>query len=150
MNKSDSQEVVMNCKFNRSELIKSAIDSLDCSYAPYSHFNVAAAVLKSSGKIYTGVNVENDSYPAGICAERNAIFHAVACGEREITAIASIGGLNGQITDYCPPCGVCRQVMREFCDPEHMTVIIAKSADEYKEMTLAELLPESFGPDSIV
>ena len=140
----------MNSKFNRFELIKSAIDSLNFSYAPYSHFNVAAAVLASSGKIYTGVNVENASCPAGICAERNAIFHAVACGEREITAIAIIGGLNGQITDYCPPCGVCRQVMREFCDPEHMTVIIAKSTDEYKEMTLAELLPESFGPDSIV
>ena len=140
----------MNSKINRFELIKSAIDSLDRSYAPYSHFNVAAAVLASSGKIYTGVNVENASYPAGICAERNAIFHAVACGEKEITAIAIVGGLNGQITDYCPPCGVCRQVMREFCDPEHMTVIIAKSADEYKEMTLAELLPESFGPDSIV
>ena len=140
----------MNSKINRFELIKSAIDSLNFSYAPYSHFNVAAAVLASSGKIYTGVNVENASYPAGICAERNAIFHAVACGEKEITAIAIVGGLNGQITDYCPPCGVCRQVMREFCDPEHMTVIIAKSADEYKEMTLAELLPESFGPDSIV
>ena len=94
----------MNSKFNRFELIKSAIDSLDRSYAPYSHFNVAAAVLASSGKIYTGVNVENASYPAGICAERNAIFHAVACGEREITAIAIVGGLNGQITDYCPPC----------------------------------------------
>ena len=140
----------MNSKFNRFELIKSAIDSLNFSYAPYSHFNVAAAVLASSGKIYTGVNVENASYPAGICAERNAIFHAVACGEREITAIAIVGGLNGQITDYCPPCGVCRQVMREFCDPSQMTVIIAKSNDEYKEMTLAELLPESFGPDSIV
>ena len=140
----------MNSKINRFELIKSAIDSLNFSYAPYSHFNVAAAVLASSGNIYTGVNVENASYPAGICAERNAIFHAVACGEREITAIAIIGGLNGQITDYCPPCGVCRQVMREFCDPEHMTVIIAKSTDEYKEMTLAELLPESFGPESIV
>ena len=140
----------MNSKINSFELIKSAIDSLNFSYAPYSHFNVAAAVLASSGKIYTGVNVENASYPAGICAERNAIFHAVACGEKEITAIAIVGGLNGQITDYCPPCGVCRQVMREFCDPEHMTVIIAKSTDEYKEMTLAELLPESFGPDSIV
>ena len=140
----------MNSKINRFELIKSAIDSLNFSYAPYSHFNVAAAVLASSGKIYTGVNVENASYPAGICAERNAIFHAVACGEREITAIAIVGGLNGQITDYCPPCGVCRQVMREFCNPSQMTVIIAKSTDEYKEMTLAELLPESFGPDSIV
>lgn len=140
----------MNSKINSFELIKSAIDSLNFSYAPYSHFNVAAAVLASSGKIYTGVNVENASYPAGICAERNAIFHAVACGEKEITAIAIVGGLNGQITDYCPPCGVCRQVIREFCDPEHMTVIIAKSTDEYKEMTLAELLPESFGPDSIV
>ena len=135
----------MNSKFNRFELIKSAIDCLDRSYAPYSHFNVAAAVLASSGKIYTGVNVENASYPAGICAERNAIFHAVACGEREITAIAIIGGLNGQITDYCPPCGVCRQVMSEFCTGDFK--ILCAGEEEVKTFTLSELLPECFGSE---
>lgn len=140
----------MDLNFNRSKLIKTAFNSLASSYAPYSHFNVAAAVLADSGEIYTGVNVENASYPAGICAERNAIFHAAACGERRIIAIAIVGGLDGNITDYCPPCGVCRQVMREFCVPEQMTVIIAKSENEYREMTLAQLLPESFGPENIV
>ena len=135
--------------FNRPALIQSAIDSLKFSYAPYSHFNVSAAVLTGSGKVYTGVNVENASYPAGICAERNAVFHAAASGERELVAIAIVGGADGQITDYCPPCGICRQVMREFCNPEQMRVIIAKSAEDYKEMTLAQLLPESFGPDNV-
>ena len=135
--------------FNRPALIQSAIDSLKFSYAPYSHFNVSAAVLTGSGKIYTGVNVENASYPAGICAERNAIFHAATSGERELVAIAIVGGADGQITDYCPPCGICRQVMREFCNPEQLRVIIAKSAEDYKEMTLAQLLPESFGPDNV-
>ena len=136
--------------YSNTDLYKIALKARENAYAPYSNFKVGAVVLSEHDKLFGGCNVENASYPAGICAERNAIFHAVACGEKEITAIAIVGGLNGQITDYCPPCGVCRQVMREFCDPEHMTVIIAKSADEYKEMTLAELLPESFGPDSIV
>ena len=135
--------------FNRLALIQSAIDSLKFSYAPYSHFNVSAAVLTGSGKVYTGVNVENASYPAGICAERNAVFYAAASGERELVAIAIVGGADGQITDYCPPCGICRQVMREFCNPEQLRVIIAKSAEDYKEMTLAQLLPESFGPDNV-
>ena len=127
--------------------IQAALDSLKNSYAPYSKFNVAAAVLCASGKVYTGVNVENASYPAGICAERNAIFHAAACGERKITAIAIVGGKDGVVDGYCAPCGVCRQVMREFADPKELTVIVAKSADDYKEFTLAQLLPESFGPE---
>ena len=134
---------------DREKLIQAAFDSLKNSYAPYSCFNVAAAVLTDSGKIYTGVNVENASYPCGICAERNAIFHAAACGERKIIACAVVGGKNGEVTDYCPPCGVCRQVMREFCEPEKMTVVLAKSTDDYKEMTLAQLLPESFGPEKL-
>ena len=132
---------------DKKDLIQAALDSLKNSYAPYSQFNVAAAVLCASGKVYTGVNVENASYPAGICAERNAIFHAAACGEREITAIAIVGGKDVVVSDYCTPCGVCRQVMREFADPEKLTVIAAKSADDYKEFTLAQLLPESFGPE---
>lgn len=135
--------------FDRANLIKLAIENQKNSYAPYSNFNVSAAVLMASGKIYLGVNVENASYPCGICAERNAIFHAVQEGEREIVAIAIVGGPNYTIKEYCAPCGVCRQVMREFCDPQKMKVIIAKAVNDYKEMTLEELLPESFGPEAL-
>jgi len=138
-----------NETFDRGSLIRAAIDHQKNSYAPYSNFNVSAAVLMRSGKVYTGVNVENASYPAGICAERNAIFHAVSCGEKEIVAIAIVGGKNYTVTGYCAPCGICRQVMREFCDPRKMKVIIARSPDDYKEMTLEELLPESFGPEAL-
>ncbi len=134
---------------DRSALIKRAFEVQPKSYAPYSNFNVAAAVLCGSGKIYTGVNVENASYPAGICAERNAIFHAAAEGERQIKAIAIIGGPKGVVSDYCSPCGVCRQVMREFGDPKKVLVIMAKSPTDYQEMTLEELLPLSFGPESL-
>ena len=109
---------------------------------------VAAAVRSKSGKIYTGVNVENATYGAAICAERNAIFRAAAEGERRLLALAVTGGPKGEIEDeYCAPCGICRQVMREFADPESMLVISAKSPDDYREYTLAELLPESFGPE---
>ncbi len=135
--------------FDRASLIQIAIDNQKNSYAPYSHYNVSAAVLMDSGEIYTGVNVENASYPAGICAERNAIIHAIGMGEKAIVAIAIVGGPNYEIHDYCAPCGICRQVMREFCVPSEMKVIFAKSVDDYKEMTLEELLPESFGPDAL-
>ena len=131
--------------FDRSELIRAALDCIGNSYAPYSGFNVAAAVLAGSGAVYTGVNVENASYPAGICAERTAISRAVSCGEREIAAVAVVGGRGGIPGTFCPPCGICRQVMREFCDPEKLKVIIAVSPEEYRELTLAELLPESCG-----
>lgn len=134
---------------DRAKLIRLAMENQKNSYAPYSHYNVSAAVLMGSGKIYLGVNVENASYPAGICAERNAIFHAVQEGEREIVAVAIVGGLNYTIKDYCAPCGVCRQVMREFCNPKDMLVVFAKSPEDYKEMTLEELLPESFGPEAL-
>lgn len=134
---------------DRVKLIRLAMENQKNSYAPYSHYNVSAAVLMGSGKVYLGVNVENASYPAGICAERNAIFHAVQEGEREIVAVAIVGGPNYTIKDYCAPCGVCRQVMREFCNPKAMLVIFAKSPEDYKEMTLEELLPESFGPEAL-
>ena len=129
----------MTQDFDRSHLIQLALDNLKNSYAPYSNYNVSAAVLMGSGKTYTGVNVENASYPAGICAERNAIFHAVAI----------VGGPNYQVKDYCAPCGICRQVMREFCNPQEMRVIVAKSPTDFKEMSLEELLPLSFGPDAL-
>ena len=136
-------------EINRAELIQRALDVQKNSYAAYSNFNVAAAVLCSSGKIYTGVNVEDASYRAGICAERNAIFHAIAEGERQICAIAIVGGLNFTASDYCAPCGVCRQGMREFAVPKELLIIMAKSPTDYVEKTLEELLPMSFGPDSL-
>ena len=139
----------MKKDFDRASLIRRALAQQKEAYAPYSGYQVSAAVLTGSGTVYTGVNVENASYPAGICAERNAIFHAAACGERKIEAIAVVGGPNGKNKVLCAPCGICRQVMREFCNPKEMTVLLAKSPEEYKEMTLEELLPESFGPEDL-
>ena len=131
-------------------LITSALEVLGNSYAPYSQFHVAAAVLTDTGKVYTGVNVENASYPAGICAECNAVGKAVSCGERKIRSIAIVGkDSKGNSTGYVSPCGICRQVLREFSDPKDLKVIMAKSVDDYKEMTLEELLPVSFGPESL-
>ena len=135
--------------FNREELIRRALEQQKTAYAPYSGFEVSAAVLAESGEIYTGVNVENASYPAGICAERNAIFHAAACGERKIRAIAVVGGPKGRNKEICAPCGICRQVMREFCHPKEMTVLLARTPEEYREMTLEDLLPVSFGPEDL-
>ena len=135
------------------KLIRSALDQLDNSYAPYSGFNVAAAVLAESGKIYTGVNVENASYPAGICAECNAVSNMVSCGDRSIKAIAIVSRntktADGQEAKYASPCGICRQVLREFSDPKELRVITAKSENDYRTMTLEELLPDSFGPESL-
>ena len=125
---------------NERELIERAMEMKKAAYAPYSHFQVGAAVLAESGKVYGGANVENASYGATVCAERSAIFAAVNAGERKLEAIA--------VTET--PCGMCRQVMREFCDPKAFKVIVAKSADGYRVFTLAELLPESFGPEHLV
>ncbi len=136
-------------ELNREALIMAAVRALPAAYAPYSHFTVAAACQMDSGRIYTGVNVENASYPAGICAERNAISHAVAEGERKLVGIAIVGGPDHLVGDYCPPCGICRQVMREFADPDSCVILLARSVRDYREYTLAELLPESFGPDNL-
>ena len=130
-------------------LIRAALEAEPLAYAPYSEFCVAAAVLCGSGKIYSGVNVENASYPAGFCAEQNAITTAVASGERKILAIAIVGGSRGENRDYCAPCGICRQVMREFSDPAELRVIMARSETDYRVMTLEQLLPLSFGPESL-
>ncbi|MBR4577970.1 MAG: cytidine deaminase [Clostridia bacterium] len=139
----------MKKDFDRASLIRRALAQQKEAYAPYSGYQVSAAVLTGSGTVYTGVNVENASYPAGICAERNAVFHAVSCGERRLTAIAIVAGRDGANVNFPSPCGICRQVMREFCNPKEMTVLLAKSPEEYKEMTLEELLPESFGPEDL-
>ena len=130
-------------------LVARALEMVPRAYAPYSRFQVGAAVLAESGKIYGGANVENASYPAGICAERCAIAQAAAAGERRLAAIAICGGRDGVISDFCPPCGICRQTMREFCDPEEFRVVVARSSADCKVYALAQLLPESFGPEAL-
>lgn len=117
------------------------------SYSPYSHFCVGAALLGESGKIYTGCNIENAAYTPTNCAERTAFFKAVSEGEREFTAIAITGGREGDAPSFCAPCGVCRQVMAEFCDGDF--AILLGNSQGLTEMTLAELLPERFGPHSL-
>ena len=132
------------------ELISMALDARRMAYAPYSKFKVGAALLGANGVVYMGCNVENSSYPATNCAERTAIFSAVSDGQLEFDAIAVVGGLEDASTlDFCPPCGVCRQVMREFCNPKTFEIIVAKNENEYKVFTLEELLPESFGPENL-
>ena len=133
----------------REELIRQAFGALEYAYAPYSKFKVAAALLTKSGKIYTGCNIENAALSPGNCAERTAIFKAVSEGEKDFAAICIVNEDAQGKHDYCPPCGVCRQVMREFCNPDSFCIILAKSAEEYREYTLAQLLPESFGPDHL-
>ena len=125
------------------KLIKKAIEMLNFSYAPYSNFHVGAALLTSEGEIYTGCNIENAAYGPSNCAERSAIFKAVSEGKKEFEAIAVVGGKNGKIENFCPPCGVCRQVLAEFCKKD-FEIVLAKSTNEYKIMTLEQLLPESF------
>ena len=134
----------------KKELIEKALEVLPNSYAPYSNYNVAAAALFDSGNIYTGVNVESASLGATNCAERNAIQTAVTNGDRKLVAIAVVGGMHGDTTGaYCVPCGICRQVMRDFADKDEMILISAKSTDDYREYTLEEILPCSFGPESL-
>lgn len=128
------------------EMIELAIRQMDFSYVPYSHFRVGAALLSKNGKIYTGCNIENAGFSSTNCAERTAFFKAVSEGTTEFTAICIVGGKNGVLTGYAAPCGVCRQVMMEFCDPDTFEIILAKSKDEYKIYTLSELLPLGFGP----
>ena len=124
-------------------LIQTAVKMLDFSYVPYSHFHVGAALLTKSGKIYTGCNIENAAYGPSNCAERTAIFKAVSEGEKEFQAIAIVGGPEGKIEDFCPPCGVCRQVMAEFCDKD-FKIILSNGKKEVKTFTLSDLLPENF------
>lgn len=132
------------------ELIGKAIEARRKSYSPYSHYQVGAALLTADGRIVTGCNIENAAYGPSNCAERTAFFKAVSDGLREFSAIAIVGSPEGEmLTQYAYPCGVCRQVMREFCEPESFQVIVAKSEEDYRVMTLAELLPEGFGPENL-
>ena len=131
-------------------LIKLAMEARGKSYCPYSGFAVGAALQTKEGKIYQGCNIENAAYTPTNCAERTAFFKAVSEGERSFTAIAVVGGPEGASEfDWCAPCGVCRQVMKEFCQDDRFQIILARSVKEYKVYTLAELLPMGFGPDNL-
>lgn len=125
------------------ELIKIAKEQLVFSYTPYSSFKVGAALLTNSGKVFTGCNIENSAFSPTVCAERVAIFKAVSEGEKDFKAIAIVGGQHGVIKDFCPPCGVCRQVMSEFCD-KSFEILLANGNNEIKKYKLNELLPLSF------
>ncbi len=131
-------------------LIQAAMDARRFSYSPYSQFAVGAAIITGDGRIYSGCNVENASYGAAVCAERTALFKAVSEGERSFEAIAVVGGKAAlQIPEgYAFPCGMCRQVMSEFCGPD-LRIIVARVLDDYREYTLGQLLPESFGADQV-
>ena len=134
---------------NIPELIHKAIAAREFAYAPYSNFCVGAALLTKSGKIYTGCNVENAGYSATNCAERTAFFKAVSEGEREFTAIAIAGGISGEApVEYAYPCGICRQVMQEFCRDDFV-IYVVNSEQDYQRYTLKELLPFGFGGDAI-
>ena len=127
----------------REELKAAAVAMLDRAYVPYSHFPVGAALECADGTVFTGCNVENAAYPAGICAERNAIFHAAAEGERDFVRLV----VAGRGADFCVPCGICRQVMREFAP--RLEIICLNGAGEEQSFSLEELLPHSFGPEHL-
>lgn len=133
------------------ELIRKAFEGRKNAYAPYSNFKVGAALETKDGRVYTGCNVENAAYTPCNCAERTAFFKAVSEGVREFQRIAIVGGFEegDKVDGFAAPCGVCRQVMMEFCVPEEFQIIVAKSEEEYKQFTLSELLPMGFGPNNL-
>lgn len=132
----------------KEKLVEQAFEARKMAYVPYSKFAVGAALMTRSGKIFRGCNIENAAYSPTNCAERTAIFKAVSEGENEFIAIAICGGYEEDI-QYCFPCGVCRQVLMEFCNPEEFIILVAKNPDEYKEYMLNELLPHGFGPENL-
>ncbi len=134
---------------DRKQLVSEALAAREFAYTPYSGFAVGAALLTKDGKIYRGCNIESATYTPTNCAERTAFFKAVSEGERSFEAIAIVGGPAGKPpVDFCFPCGVCRQVMAEFCK-EDFKIIIGKSVDEYKEYTLEEMLPNAFTDEDL-
>ncbi len=142
----------MNEKELETELINKAFEAQKFSYSPYSNFCVGAALLAKNGNIYTGCNIENASFSPTNCAERTAFFKAVSEGVKDFTAIAIVGNQRGrqrEKNDYCVPCGVCRQVMAEFCDVNEFKIILANSTDDYKVFSLGEILPLTFTPKEL-
>ena len=131
------------------DLIRRAFAARKFAYTPYSHFNVGAALLTRDGKVYTGCNIENAGYTATNCAERTALFKAVSEGERQFSAIAIVGSKEGTVNELVTgPCGVCRQALYEFSGPD-LTVIMARTEEDYIVTTLGQLLPYGFGPANL-
>lgn len=131
------------------KLIDTALAQLDFSYAPYSGFNVGAALLAKNKAVYTGCNIENAAYTPTNCAERTAFFKAVSEGVRDFEAICIVGGKNKKATGYTAPCGVCRQVMMEFGNPKTFKIILAIDRENYRIYTLEDMLPQGFGPANL-
>ena len=131
------------------ELILEAIEARKNAYTPYSHFQVGAALEGAGGAVYLGCNIENAAYTPSNCAERTAFFKAVSEGERSFRRIAIVAGPEGKTLIHTAPCGVCRQVMMEFCDPDAFQILLATGPDNYRTYTLRQLLPEGFGPDNL-
>ena len=132
----------------KQELVEKAIKAREASYSPYSSFAVGAALVTVDGKVYTGANIESSSYTPTVCAERVAFFSAVHAGEKKFKAIAIVGGKAGNpISEFCSPCGVCRQVMAEFCGKDFEIILSDGSA--VNSYTLEDLLPLSFGKDNL-
>ena len=133
-----------------TELVAQAIEARARAYTPYSHFAVGAALLCADGSVYQGCNIENAAYTPSNCAERTAFFRAVFDGHRDFAAIAVVGGPEGRpISELCAPCGVCRQVMMEFCDPKTFRIVLAASPEKPFDRTLEQILPLGFGPDNL-
>ena len=130
------------------ELLSLAVNAMKKSYSPYSNCKVGAALLCKNGKVFTGTNIENAAFSPTVCAERVAVFKAVSEGETEFSGIAVVGGKDGKINGIFAPCGVCRQVLREFCDDD-FPIILGESENDFKKVTLKELLPLSFSPDNV-
>lgn len=131
------------------KLVSKALQAREYAYVPYSGYAVGAALLTRNGQIYSGCNIENAAYGPTNCAERTAFFKAVSEGEKEFRAIAVAGSPEGKVIRYAAPCGVCRQVMMEFCDAETFKVILVLSEEEYQVYTLEQLLPMGFGPKDL-
>ncbi len=131
------------------QLIEKALEQRAFSYAPYSGFKVGAALLAENGTVYTGCNIENAAYTPSNCGERTAFFKAVSEGTKRFRAICVVGGKEDEPSEYAAPCGVCRQVMMEFCHPESFEIILAKNKTEYEVFTLKDLLPQGFGPANL-
>lgn len=131
-------------------LLEEAKKARKRAYAPYSHFRVGAALLGKSGRVYHGCNIENAAYTPTNCAERTAFFKALSEGEKDFVKIAVVGAMEGKEADVlCTPCGVCRQVMMEFCDPKQFQIIMAEGAGKLRVLLLEELLPLGFGPKDL-
>ena len=139
-----------SCHVSNEALVQLAIEARNHAYVPYSHYAVGAALLCSDGTVYGGANLENAAYTPSNCAERTAFFRAVFEGRRDFVAIAVVGGPEGEVpTAWCTPCGVCRQVIREWCDPATFRIVLGKADAAPREYLLQDILPMGFGPEDL-